>query len=69
LVRRGASIDVLRNDAKIVSGRLGQLQHNKVDADEVKEGLEAGIKFEGPAEIQEGDTLEIYEEEKIKRSI
>lgn len=69
LARRGALIDVLRNNAKIVSGRLAQLQHNKADTEEVKEGLEAGIKFDGPAEIQEGDTLEIYEEERIKRSI
>ncbi len=69
LARRGALIDVLRNNVKIVSGRLAQLQHNKVDVEEVKEGLEAGIKFDGPAEIQEGDLLEIYEEEKIKRNI
>ena len=69
LAQRGASIDVLRNDGKISSGRLIQLQHNKVDVEEVKEGLEAGIKFDGPAEIQEGDMLEIYEEERIKRNI
>ncbi len=69
LARRGAMIDVLRKDGKIISGRLSQLQHNKADAEEVKEGLECGIRFEGPAEIQEGDILEIYTEEKIKRSI
>ena len=69
LARRGALIDVLRNNGKIISGKLAQLQHNKVDTDEVKEGLEAGIKFDGPPEIQEGDLLEIYEEERIKRSI
>lgn len=67
--KRGALIDVLRNNGKIVSGRLSQLQHNKADVEEVKEGLEAGIKFDGPSEIQEGDLLEIYEEERIKRSI
>ena len=69
LAKRGALIDVLRNNGKIVSGRLGQLQHNKADVEEVKEVLECGIRFEGPAEIKEGDTLEIYEEEKIKKSI
>ena len=67
--RRGALIDVLRKDGKIVSGRLSQLQHNKADIDEVKEGLECGIRFEGPAQIQEKDTLEIYQEEKIRRNI
>ena len=69
LAKRGALIDVLRKDGKIVSGRLSQLQHNKADVEEVKEGLECGIRFEGPVEIQEGDSLEIYEEEKIRRSI
>ena len=67
--KRGALIDVLRNDGKIVSGRLNQLQHNKADVDEVKEGLECGIKFDGPAQIQEKDVLEIYQEEKIRKSI
>ena len=66
---RGALIDVLRNGAKLVSGRLAELQHNKENTDEVKEGLEAGIRFEGPAEIKEGDLLEIYKKEIIKKSI
>ena len=29
----------------VVSGRIGQLQNNKVDMPEVKEGLEAGIRL------------------------
>jgi translation initiation factor IF-2 len=86
---RGAMIDVIRNGALLITGKLGQLQHDKVDVAEVAEGLEAGIRFDLPASpaggplvpakqtqpagipmlIKEGDTLEIYEEEKIKRSI
>lgn len=67
--KRGVLIDVLRNNVKIVSGRLGQLQHEKAETEEVKEGLECGIRFEGPPEIQENDVLEIYEQEVIKKSI
>lgn len=73
---RGAKIDVTRNNAPIISGKLGQLQHDKADVAEVAEGLEAGIRFDLPVEssatslpIQEGDILEIYQEEKVKRSI
>ena len=66
---RGAMIDVSRNGTKLVSGRLNELQHNKTNVNEVKEGLECGIRFEGPAEIKEGDLLEIYKKEIIKRSI
>jgi len=88
-VVRGAMIDVIRNGALLITGRLGQLQHDKADVAEVAEGLEAGIRFDLPASpaggppvpakqtqpagipilIKEGDVLEIYEEEKIKRNI
>ena len=71
---RGALIDVVRDDAVIAKGRLAQLQQNKVDITEVSEGYELGIRFEpfgsqSTLAITIGDILEIYEEEKIKRSI
>ena len=80
-VVRGAMGDITRNDSVVISGKIGQLQHNKEDMPEVKEGLEAGIKLElipGPSpsagtqpfgEIKVGDILEIYEEQKTKRSL
>ncbi len=72
-VIRGAMADVSRNGTILGSGRVGQLQHNKEDMPEVKEGLEAGIRFDSVSkefpEVKEGDILEIYEEEKIKRNI
>ncbi|MBI2068732.1 MAG: translation initiation factor IF-2 [Candidatus Yanofskybacteria bacterium] len=71
---RGAFADVLRGGIVICNGRIGQLQHNKEDLPEVKEGLEAGIKLEvipGQPfqEIQVGDMLEIYEEQKTARTL
>lgn len=72
---RGAMLDVLRNGVLLVSGKLSQLQHNKADITEVSEGLEAGIRFEMSSPptphqlIREGDVLDIYQEEIIKRSI
>ena len=72
-VVRGAMGDVTRNGAVIVSGKIGQLQHNKEDMPEVKDGLEAGIRFDAVTkdfpEVKVGDILDIYEEERIKRSI
>ena len=73
-VKRGAFVDVLRNNAKILSGRMTQLQHNKEDVSEVQEGLQCGLKFEAlpgqPSwDIKEGDVLKVYEEEKIQRSL
>ncbi|TSC74516.1 MAG: translation initiation factor IF-2 [Parcubacteria group bacterium Gr01-1014_44] len=75
-VKRGAMIDVLRNSQAVAGGRLSQLQQKKVDVEEVVEGLEAGIRFDFQAKtitpnmyIREGDVLEVYEEEKIRRSL
>ena len=73
-ITRGSLADVLRNNNKILSGRVTQLQHNKEDVGEVKEGSEAGLKFEPLSgqpswDIKEGDILELYEEEKIARSL
>ena len=72
-ILRGALVDVTRNNAKLIGGKITQLQHNKIDATEVKEGLECGMKFEKstPSEwdIKESDVLEAYEEEKIVRNL
>ena len=72
-VVRGAMGDVIRNGLVVVSGKIGQLQHNKEDMPEVKEGLEAGIRFDAITkdftEVKEGDILDIYEEEKIARTL
>lgn len=72
---RGAMIDVIRNGVILINGKLGQLQHNKADMAEVSEGLEAGLRFDIQSQllpqqlIKEEDMLEVYEEEKIKRTI
>ncbi|MDP3954122.1 MAG: translation initiation factor IF-2 [bacterium] len=72
---RGATVDIVRNGSAVLTGRLGQLQHNKADVAEVAEGLECGMRIDLPKEqirpifIQEGDVLQIYEEEEIKRSL
>lgn len=71
---RGAMIDVTRNGTVVSSGKLVQLQQKKADVAEVAEGLECGIRYDGPldtpvAMVREGDVLEIYEEQKIKRSL
>ncbi len=76
---RGSMIDVLRNNKLILVGKLGQLQHNKQDVTEVTEGMETGMRFDlirseltnprVPTTVAVGDILEIYAEERIKRSL
>jgi len=69
---RGSAADIVRAQNKIGSGKLGQLQQNKDDMTEVKEGLEAGLRVDFGKEavdIKEGDIIECYEEEKIQRTL
>jgi len=74
-LKRGAMIDLVREKKVVLSGKLTQLQQSKADVEEVKEGFECGIRFEpnkadGPSvPIRVGDVLEIYEEQKIKKSL
>ena len=65
-VQKGASIEVIRNEEKIGSGRLINLQRNKKDADLISKGEECGILFEGDVKIEEGDVLIFYKEERRK---
>lgn len=62
-------IDIMRNEEKIGTGKIIQLQHNKQDMAEVEKGREAGILFEGDAIIEEGDVLECYRIERKKREL
>lgn len=68
-IKRGAFIEVTRNNQKTGQGKLIQLQHNKKDVEEVAKGQECGIMFEGQATIEKGDILEVYEEERKKREL
>ncbi|PID52122.1 MAG: translation initiation factor IF-2 [Candidatus Moraniibacteriota bacterium] len=63
VVAKNAKIAVYRNsDEPIGIGDLTNLQHNKVDIDEVKKDQECGMTFAGETKIKVGDTLKIYTE-------
>lgn len=67
-IKRGAKADVTRKGVLIMTGKITQLQHNKVETNEVPKGNECGIMF-APASpsadkhIEVGDRIEAYEEE------
>lgn len=62
-------IEVKRNGEIIGKGRLANLQQNKVNVEEVGQGNECGITFEGDVKIKEGDALIVYKEEEKKRNL
>ncbi|MFA5021746.1 MAG: translation initiation factor IF-2 [Patescibacteria group bacterium] len=55
--------DVLRDKRKIATGHITQLQVNKVAVNEMPQGKEGGLKFEGKPVVLPGDILEVYQEE------
>ncbi len=66
---RGSQIEIKRGDEIVGQGKMQNLQQNKQNADEVNQGNECGVVFEGSAKIQVGDTLICYKEEAKKRSL
>ena len=69
VVRRGASVRLLRNNTVIHTGELDSLKRFKDDAREVKEGFECGLSLKSFNDINEGDQLEVFEVQEIARAL
>src|SRR5437868_5722290 len=68
IVRRGATVRVVRDGTVIYETKISQLKRFKDDVREVEEGFECGILLEGFNDVKEGDVLEIYETREIERT-
>ena len=66
-VSRNAGIRIIRDNVVIHDGKLVSLKRFKDDAKEVASGYECGIQIENFNDIKEGDTLEVYVMEEIKK--
>jgi translation initiation factor IF-2 len=68
VVRRNASVRVIRDSAVIYTTTISQLKRFKDDAREVAEGFECGILLEGFNDVKEGDVLEVFETREVERT-
>ena len=66
-IERHAGVRVLRDNVVIHDGKLASLKRFKDDVKEVAKGYECGIQIEKYNDIQEGDIIEVYIMEEIKR--
>lgn len=66
---RGALLEIKRGDEIVGAGKMGNLQQNKENAEEVGQGNECGLVFEGSEKIAVGDTLIAYKEEQKRRTL
>ena len=69
MVKRGACVRLVRDEVVIHEGELSQLKRFKDDAKEVKDGMECGMAFANYQDIQQGDMIECFENEKITREL
>ena len=69
LVKRNASVRLLRNNTVVHTGELDSLKRFKDDVREVKEGFECGLSLKNFNDINEGDQLEVFEIQEIARSL
>ncbi len=67
IIKKGGMVEIKRAKEILGRGNILQLQKNKQEAEEVGQGSEFGILVDSKTTIQEGDTLEIFQEETIKR--
>ena len=68
IVRRNASVRVVRDGTVIDETTIAQLRRFKDDVREVEEGFECGILLEGFNDLSEGDVLEIFETREVERT-
>ncbi len=66
-VERNAGVRVIRDNVVIHDGKLASLKRFKDDVKEVTKGFECGIQIENYNDIKEGDIIEVYVMEEVKR--
>ncbi len=67
-VSRNASVRVIRDGIVVFEGELGSLKRFKDEVKEVNYGYECGITIERYNDIKEGDIIEAYVMEEVKRA-
>ncbi|MGQ9928605.1 MAG: translation initiation factor IF-2 [Chloroflexaceae bacterium] len=68
ITRTGQRVRVLRNGAVVHDGKISSLKRFKDDVREVTAGYECGLVVEGFTDVQVGDSMEFYRQERIEGS-
>ena len=66
-IERNAGVRVLRENVVIHEGKLVSLKRFKDDVKEIAKGYECGMQIENYNDLKEGDIIEVYIMEEIKR--
>lgn len=69
VVERSSRVHLIREQKILNDYSIASLRREKDDVREVREGMECGIRLEGFNDIKEGDLLEAYKIEQVKRTL
>jgi len=68
-VARNAHARVLRGKVPVFDGKMSTLRRHKDEVDEVKQGIECGIRLGDFDEYEEGDIIECYVLDKVAQTL
>ncbi len=68
-IERSSRIHLIRDQRVINTYNIASLKREKDDARDVREGMECGIRLENFNDVKEGDLLEAFKIEEVKRSL
>ena len=68
-IERSHRVNVIRDQTVLNDYAIASLKREKDDAKEVREGMECGIRLEGFNDVKEGDLLEAFRIDEIKRTL
>ena len=69
IVERGSGVRLLRDNVVIHEGKLKTLKRFKDEVKEVQTGQECGMAFENYEDIRQGDVIECFRVESVKRTL
>ena len=68
-IENGARVIIRRNKEEVGSGEITDMQRERTNITKAQQGDQIGLTIEGKGKIKEGDVLEIYKEEKVRKEI
>ncbi|MDC7701823.1 translation initiation factor IF-2 [Vogesella indigofera] len=69
IIKRSASVRLIRHNVVVHTGELDSLKRFKDDVKEVRQGYECGLMLKNFNDIQEGDQLEAFEIVEVARTL
>jgi translation initiation factor IF-2 len=68
-IKRQSKIRIIRDGIVVHTGELESLKRFKDDVSEVRAGYDCGLNIKNFNDIQQGDTIEVFEQREVKRTL